>query len=189
MKRFYGAILVLYATNVIASFHDVMAKTCSKYFFFHSRFCIALLHWCIQYRLPVAHRSPSMLHSQHDSYSVLMSKLLLTSVRRGRWRPVTQSSTSSKIYDNRAINLNTVIEKFSNSFPRFESQGTASPSLEYNPHLLHYISTRLRCSQWICSSGKFLLAGRIGKNNMSLEGECCWGKRQVWVSEGILCLE
>ena len=28
--------------------------------------------------------------------------------------------------------------------------------------------------QNICSSGKFLLAGRFGKNNMSLEGKCCW---------------
>ena len=31
-------------------------------------------------------------------------------------------------------------------------------------------------SQIICSSGKFLLAGRFGKNDMSLEGKC-WGEK------------
>ena len=28
--------------------------------------------------------------------------------------------------------------------------------------------------QNICSSANFLLAGKFGKNNMSLEGNCCW---------------
>ena len=27
-----------------------------------------------------------------------------------------------------------------------------------------------------CSSGQFLLAGRCGRNVMSLEGKCCWEK-------------
>ena len=30
--------------------------------------------------------------------------------------------------------------------------------------------------QNICSSGQFLLAGRFWKNNMSLQGKCCWKK-------------
>ena len=30
--------------------------------------------------------------------------------------------------------------------------------------------------QNVCSCGKFLLAGRCGRNNMSLEGKCCWEK-------------
>ena len=34
--------------------------------------------------------------------------------------------------------------------------------------------------------GKFLLAGRCGGNNMSLEGKCRWEKRQIRVSEGDL---
>ena len=153
MEQFYGAFLVLYATGVIALFHDVMAKTCSKYFFFHTRSCIALLHWCIQYRLPYSHSCLSMLHSQPDSYSLLMLRLLLTSVRRGRWWTVLQSSPSSK-NSNRVINSYKVIEKLSVSFPQFESQGIASPSLKYYPHLLHYISTRFshisRCLICIC---------------------------------------
>lgn len=155
MEKLYGAFLVLYATGVTALFHDVMAKTCSKYFFFHTRSCIALLHWCIQHRLPYPHSCPSMLHSQPDSYSLLMSRLLLTSVRRGRWRPVSQSSPSSK-NSNRVIISNKVIEKLSVSFPQLESQRITSPSLKYYPHLLHYISTRFshisRCLTCICWS-------------------------------------
>ena len=111
-----------------------MAKTCSKYFFFHTRSCIALLHWYIQHRFPYPHSCPSMLHSQPGSYSLLMLRLLLTSVRRGRWWPVLQPSPSSK-NSNRVINSNKVIEKLSVSFPQFESQGIASPSLKYYLHL------------------------------------------------------
>lgn len=89
-----------------------MAKTCSKYFFFHTRSCIALLHWYIQHRFPYPHSCPSMLHSQPGSYSLLMLRLLLTSVRRGRWWPLLQPSPSSK-NSNRVINSNKVIEKLS----------------------------------------------------------------------------
>ena len=132
-----------------------MAKTCSKNFFFHTRSCIALLHWYIQHRFPYPHSCPSMLHSQPGSYSLLMLRLLLTSVRRGRWWSVLQPSPSSK-NSNRVINSNKVIEKLSVSFPQFESQGIASPSLKYYPHLLHYISTRFshisRCLICICWS-------------------------------------
>ena len=38
--------------------------------------------------------------------------------------------------------------------------------------------------QNICSTGQFLLAGRFGKNNMSLEGKCSW-EGQCRVSEEI----
>ena len=155
MEQFYGAFLVLYATGVIALFHGVMAKTCSKYFFFHTRSCIALFHWYIQHRFPYPHSCSSMQYSQPGSYSLLMLRLLLTSVRRGRWWPVLQPSTSSK-NSNVVINSNKVIEKLSVSFPQFESQGIASPSLKYYPYLLHYISTRFshisRCLICICWS-------------------------------------
>ena len=131
------------------------AKTCSKYFFFHTRSCIALLHWCIQHRLPYPHSCSRMLHSQPDSCSLLMSRLLLTSVRRGRWRVVSQSSPSSK-NSNRVIISDKVIEKLSVSFSQLESQRIASPSLKYYSHLLHYISTRFshisRCLTCICWS-------------------------------------
>ena len=42
--------------------------------------------------------------------------------------------------------------------------------------------------QNICSSGQFLLAGRFGKNCISLEGMLL-GNRQLRVSEGISCLQ
>ena len=35
--------------------------------------------------------------------------------------------------------------------------------------------------QNICSSGQFLLAGRFGKSNMSLEIKCCWWNFALWL--------
>ena len=49
--------------------------------------------------------------------------------------------------------------------------------VERIPVLKHAMQARARnksVPQNICFSGKFLLAGGCGKNNLPLEGKCCW---------------
>ena len=40
--------------------------------------------------------------------------------------------------------------------------------------------------QNICYSSKFLLAGRFGRNNMSLEEKCCWEKANSGELRGLI---